>query len=135
MYRVVELRLFSSAVKNNCLGLELEFFKMEPNTEKGERVFTQAWHQNMSQIDLVRTVLALATGAFCGILGLTSLWGLLFYIAATVVIGLSIAARMAFNTKMYTNTSLLSLVFQGMQGQAMTFVMSWTLAYSIINLF
>jgi hypothetical protein len=89
----------------------------------------------MSQIDLVRTVLALVTGAFCGILGLTSLWGLGFYIAATVVIGLSIAARMAFNTKMYTNTSLLSFVFQGMQGQAMTFVMSWTLAYSLVNLF
>ena len=95
----------------------------------------EAWQKNVSQIDLLRTVMALTMGALSGILGLTSLRGLLFYVAASVVVGVATAIPMGFDTKMYTNASLPNLILQSLQGQAMTFIMSWTLTYALVNLF
>ena len=102
---------------------------------EGERIFMDAWQKNMSQIDLVRTVLALVAGALSGIMGLTQWSGLISYVCVSVITGLATAVPMGFEVKKYTNTSLLGLVVQGMQGQAMTFIMTWTLVYSVVYLF
>ena len=100
-----------------------------------QRIYMESFTKNMTAIELLRTVLALVTGALCGILGLTSLWGLLFYVVSSAIVGFAIAVPMGLDTMAYTNVSLPSLVLQGLQGQAMTFIMAWTLAYALVILF
>lgn len=109
---------------------------MEGSDIRGEdRIFTEAFQKNMSQIDLIRTVLSLVTGALCGILGLQGIRGLAFFIIVNILIGFAIAAPMRHDTKLYTNVSLFSLIIQGMQGQAMSFIMAWTLSYSLVYIY
>ena len=102
---------------------------------EGMRVFADAFNRNMSQIDLIRTVLYLVLGALCGILGLTSVHGLAFYVLMSVVVGVAIAAPMGYDTKTFTNVSLFALTMQGITGQAMSFIMAWTICYALVYIY
>jgi len=106
-----------------------------PQAEGGERIIMEAFQKNMTQIELLRTVMSLATGALCGILGLTGSLGLAFYLLTSVIIGVAIAGWMSFDTKSFANTTLIGLILQGLQGQALSFIMTWTLAYSLVYIY
>lgn len=112
----------------------MESSQLQEN-EAGRRIFVDAFNRNMSQIDLIRTVLYLVMGALCGILGLTSVHGLAFYVLMSVVVGMAIAAPMGYDTKTFTNVSLFALCVQGFTGQAMSFIMSWTICYALVYIY
>ena len=107
----------------------------QPGPGGGERIILENFQKNMTQIELLRTVLSLATGALCGILGLTGSLGLAFYLLTSVIIGVALAGWMSFDTKSFANTSIFGLILQGLQGQALSFIMTWTLAYSLVYIY
>ena len=94
----------------------------------------EAMQKNMRQIDLVRIVMYMVAGGMCGWMGLTGMEGFIFYFVVSIVIGVGIGARMGFDVKKYThpNASLLTLVLGGLGSQIMSFIMFWTLTYSLV---
>lgn len=86
----------------------------------------------MREIDLVRIVMFMVGGALCGILGLTGIEGFLFYFGVSLMVGLGITARMGFRVRDYTHDgSIVTLIMGGLTSQIMSFIMFWTLAYSL----
>lgn len=90
---------------------------------------------NMRKIDSVLTVLFIVSGILAGVLGLTSLNGLLFYILMSVVSTVALLARMKFDASNYTVMKTVSLLIHGMSSQAMSFVLFWTLAYALVHIY
>jgi len=90
---------------------------------------------NARNIDLVRTILYIVAGVLCGILGLTSVEGLIFFIVISVLISNAIAISMSFNAKQYMNSTHIALWLQGMQSQAMSFIMFWCITYALVYIY
>lgn len=105
----------------------------EPGAEEMQGLIDgESLRKNMREIDLVRIVMFMVGGALCGILGLTGMEGFLFYFGVAVTVGLGITARMGFRVRDYTNDgSILTLIIGGLTSQIMSFIMFWTLAYSL----
>ena len=94
----------------------------------------EAMQRNMRQIDLVRIVMYMVSGGVAGVLGLTGMEGFLFYVVVSVVIGVGMSARMGFQASkfLHPHTNTLTLVLGGVSSQIMSFIMFWTLAYSLM---
>ena len=97
------------------------------------KINMEAMQRNMREIDLVRIVMYMVAGGIAGMLGLTGMEGFLFYLVASVMIGVGIAARMGFQVKKFLNpnANILTLVLGGVSSQIMSFIMFWTLTYSL----
>lgn len=90
---------------------------------------------NMQQIDRIRTILFIVSGIACGILGLTSLNGLLFFLAVTVFTTIAFLLKMKFDVKKYTNSSFFQFVSHGVSSTAMSFVLFWTLSFALVYIY
>ena len=68
------------------------------------------------------------------VLGLTGVEGFLFYMVVSVLIGVGMSARMGFQASkfLHPHTNTLTLVLGGVSSQIMSFIMFWTLAYSLM---
>ena len=95
-----------------------------------------AMRRNMRQIDLIRIVMFMVGGLLCGVLGFTGVEGLICYMVVSLLVGAGIAARMGFQVKKYTaDGSPLTLVMGGATSQVMSFIMFWTLTYSLAYIY
>ena len=92
---------------------------------------------NAQSIMFVRNVMGIASGVACGVLGLTSLYGLAFYLGAHVATALLLLEKMNFRVSEFVpgETSPLSFVFSGMGEQAMSFIMFWTLSFAVVHIY
>lgn len=98
----------------------------------GVNIDADAVRRNVREVDLVRIVMFMVSGALCGTLGLTGMEGFVFYMTVSMLVGFGIAARMGFQVKEYTgNGSILTLIVGGALSQIMGFIMFWTLFYSL----
>ena len=98
----------------------------------GVNIDGDAMRKNTREVDLVRIMMFLVSGALCGILGLTGMERFVFYMVVSVLVGLGIAASMGFRVKEYiSNSSMSSLIIGGATSQIMGFIMFWTLFYSL----
>lgn len=108
---------------------------MKPQDPNEAKVSMEMLSFNMRKIDSALTVFYIVIGIIAGILGLTSLKGLLFYVFMSVVSTLAILLKMKFNISSYTVMSMHGLLFHGMSSQAMSFVLFWTLAYALVHIY
>jgi len=108
---------------------------LQEQQNEGKRINVELLQKNSRQIELARIVLYMAAGLICGVLGLTGLNGFLFYLGSSCVIAGSIAVLMSFDTKRYTNESMFSLILSGLTSQIMSFIMFWTLSYSLTHIY
>lgn len=99
---------------------------------EAQRLNVDTMKRNIRQVDLARIVLYMAVGTICGVCGFTSMKGFLFYIIASLAITCALAATMGFNTKAYINETFFELFISSMSGQIMSFIMFWTLFYSLV---
>lgn len=102
---------------------------------QAQKLLPDVMRKNVRQIDLMRIVLYIAVGCIAGICGLTGLKGFMFYVASTAVVTIILAASMGFDSKTYTNESIIQIFFGNLSGQIMSFIMFWTLAYSLVYVY
>lgn len=102
-----------------------------------ERFVGRAVGKNYESVLQVRTMGALLAGVAAGVLGLTNLWGILFFVVCAAVTSFAI---MAFSCGGKANkcfpkgTPELFSVQQLLSG-AMTYILVWTVAYDAIYIF
>jgi|TARA_B110000090_G_C13021080_1_gene308048 hypothetical protein len=108
---------------------------LQEQLNEGKRINVEILQKNSRQIDLSRIVLFMAAGTICGVLGFTGLNGFLFFLGSSCVIAVATAVLMSFDTKRYTNESLFSMILTGLTSQIMSFIMFWTLAYSLVRIY
>lgn len=108
----------------------------DPNPFQSKNIFLGDMLMfNTKQLELFHIVVYMAAGTIAGILGLTGKWGLLVLIAAALVSLLALLVRMRFDTRRYTNLSVLSLGWNGLTGQCPTFIFFWTFAYTMVHIY
>jgi len=112
----------------------------------------EALQFNMKQIDVVRTLLSIVGGVLTGTLGNLMLsffhvsdfpfligcqreYGLLAFVILYFVISLSLALKMNFNVKKYTNSSIVMFGLADLQKNGLSFVLFWTLSYALIYIY
>ena len=91
---------------------------------------------NMGKISFVRTIATIAGGFTAGILGLTGLRGLAFYVLIYVVTSGLLLLRMGNKVgKLVPNASPGWFLINGIGGEALAFVLYWTLMYAMVHLY
>jgi ER membrane protein complex subunit 6 len=102
---------------------------------EAQKLVPDALRKNIRQMDLARIVLYIAVGVICGVCGFTGLQGFLFYVLSSAVITLALTAAMGFSPRTYVNETVPQLFVSNMSGQVMSFIMFWTLAYSLVYVY
>ncbi|KAI8798893.1 ER membrane protein complex subunit 6 [Biomphalaria glabrata] len=90
--------------------------------------------QNASVLEYCRTSISALSGATAGIMGLTGLWGFIFYFitAAMLSVLLLLKAGSRWNTFFVTRTVLFS---NGLLGGLFTYVLFWTFLYGMVHVY
>lgn len=115
---------------------------IDPNNTRNEdgsriKMSMEAMMGNGIQLMNFRTLcVGIVCGVICGILGLTSLHGLLFYLLSSILTDFIVVFyKMKMNTKEFTNTSFVQFYIDGLSNSAMTFVLFWTLSFAIVYIY
>ena len=97
----------------------------------------EAMQNNMNGVMYVRALMAIISGIVAGILGLTSLNGFLFYLVSHLLCSFFLLVKMNFEVKKYwgSQATLHGFAFDGLSGQAMSFILWWTLSYAMVFLY
>jgi hypothetical protein len=90
---------------------------------------------NSKKIHRFRIIMFIVGGIVCGVLGLTSVRGLIFFFGITALSSLALAAKMKFDCKKYSNLTLIQLIIQSMSSTAMTFLLFWTLSFALVYIY
>ncbi len=105
------------------------------NEEEMRNLVGENLQTNMMKYNRFETVLYIVGGIICGILGLTDLYGAIFYAVLSCIVALFIVMKMKFNTKLYANTTPMSLLLQGASNHALSFVLFWTMTYALVYIY
>ncbi|KAK3772266.1 hypothetical protein RRG08_046851 [Elysia crispata] len=90
--------------------------------------------QNASILEYCRTSMSALSGATAGILGLTSLWGFIFYFITALM--LSVALLMKAGTRWNSYFMTRSVLFSnGLLGGLFTYVLFWTFLYGMVHVY
>lgn len=90
---------------------------------------------NGAQIGRVRVLMCIVSGIICGILGLTGLQGLLFFIVSSFLTDIGLIGKMKFNLKEYTNAPVYQFLLEGLSSTAMSFILFWTLSFAVVYIY
>ncbi|XP_057381368.1 ER membrane protein complex subunit 6-like [Daphnia carinata] len=93
-----------------------------------------AIRNNAMVVEYCRTSMAALGGAAAGILGLTSLYGFVFYIFCAVAIWLLLLLKAGPHWQKYF-TSRSSLLSSGLSGGLITYVLFWTFIYGMVHVY
>jgi len=103
---------------------------------EGKNVFDMAALQsNMKSVDEIHSFMGIVSGCTAGILGLTGGIGFAFFFFTHLFVSISIMFKMKFNLKAYTQNSVTSFLFAGLQNCGMSYMLFWTLFYGLVYLF
>ncbi len=109
--------------------------QQQQDAEEMKNVAMDLLQMNKMKYSRFETVMYIAGGCIAGVLGLTNFYGLLFYIVLSCLVSFFIMLKMKFNTKLYANTTPLSIILQGASSQAMSFVLFWSMAYALVYIY
>ncbi|CAM9308489.1 unnamed protein product, partial [Ascophyllum nodosum] len=93
---------------------------------------------NARVLDFCRTSLCAVGGIVSGVLGLTGPIGLLAYLVLYVVVSLSLLVKMGtMDVSLYTSGKgrLAVFAFGGVGNFALTYILFWTLAYTLVYIY
>uniref|UniRef100_A0A023G085 ER membrane protein complex subunit 6 n=5 Tax=Ixodidae TaxID=6939 RepID=A0A023G085_AMBPA len=93
-----------------------------------------AMRHNGAVLEYCRTSLAALSGCTAGILGLTGLWGFLFYFATALALWLMLVLR-TMNTWHRFLRSRTTFLTTGLFGGLFTYVLFWTFFYGIVHVY
>lgn len=91
---------------------------------------------NMKQIEKFHIIVYIMAGIIAGILGVTGFAGLLLLLILTIISSIALVIRLGGNITKYTILpSFLNLAWNGVSSQALTFVLFWTFAYTLVHIY
>ena len=120
-------------------------FKIFPTSTPSSRATTtmglkevvyseRAVRKNAAIIDYCRTSGAAIAGATAGILGLTGLYGFVFFIVYSVLLSFMLATKAGTHWKKYFTTRR-QIWFDGVIGGLFTYVLLWTFLYGMVHVY
>eukprot|EP00055_Hartaetosiga_balthica_P004830 m.13282 g.13282 ORF g.13282 m.13282 type:complete len:113 (+) comp4131_c0_seq1:132-470(+) len=89
---------------------------------------------NNKKIQNIRTLAAIVFGVAVGILALTGLAGLAFYVVASIILSVYLYLRFSSVSSNLFKSST-ALLLDGVSGNLFTFILFWTLAYGLIHIY
>jgi len=110
----------------------------EATAGSGRAIFNgQSAQQNAMMVSDVRQFMAILAGIAAGVLGLTSVAGLLFFVGTHLLVsGAVLFVGMGGDLKKYTGKEGKgAFLVEGVQGTGMSFMLFWTLFFGVCYLF
>ena len=104
-------------------------------SEDKQHLILDVLQSNMKRIDIYESACFIAAGAIAGIIGLTNLKGLLYFIIASFVITASLGVKIKFQYHDKTNLSFPALWLNAMSSHILSFVLFWTLSYALVYIY
>ena len=97
----------------------------------------EAMGMNVRQMMMLRTVVFIAAGAICGILGFTGLLGALFYLTVGVLASVAVLVVVQFEPKKYFMVSNIGLLGWDLLNfnHILSFILFWTLSYALVYIY
>ncbi|KAL6990124.1 hypothetical protein U1Q18_052599 [Sarracenia purpurea var. burkii] len=89
---------------------------------------------NMKAVYYSRTFMSIIGGVIAGILGFTGLTGFIFYFLVMAITSVGLISKAGFSIHSYFD-SWNQIIFDGILGGLMSFVLFWTFAYDIVHIF
>lgn len=100
-----------------------------------EEVFNErAFRTNAATIDYCRTSGSVIAGAIAGIMGLTGLYGFVFFFVYSAFLSILLVAKAGTGWNNYF-TSSRALWFDGILGGLFTYVLLWTFLYGMVHVY
>ena len=100
-----------------------------------ENVYSErAIRVNSAIIDYCRTAGAVIGGVTAGILGLTSLYGFIFFIIFSMLLSVFLTLKAGTEWKKYFTTRR-QLWLDGMIGGLFTYILVWTFLYGMVHVY
>uniref|UniRef100_A0A2K5YDC7 ER membrane protein complex subunit 6 n=1 Tax=Mandrillus leucophaeus TaxID=9568 RepID=A0A2K5YDC7_MANLE len=107
----------------------------EPNpAARAKRESEAAVRGNAAVLDYCRTSVSALSGATAGILGLTGLYGFIFYLLASVLLSLLLILKAGRRWNKYFK-SRRPLFTGGLIGGLFTYVLFWTFLYGMVHVY
>ncbi|XP_028080325.1 ER membrane protein complex subunit 6-like isoform X1 [Camellia sinensis] len=88
---------------------------------------------NMKAVYYCRTFMCIIGGVVAGILGFTGLTGFIFYFLVMAITSVGLIAKAGFSIHSYFD-SWNQIIFDGILGGLMSFVLFWTFAYDFVHI-
>ena len=110
--------------------------KSRKEGQKGSEVVYSpaAMATNHNIIEYCRTSMSALSGSTAGIIGLTSLYGFIFYFFMAVALWLIIVLKVGSNWNKYF-TSRRQILTNGLFGGLTTYVLFWTFLYGMVHVY
>ncbi|GAV03133.1 hypothetical protein RvY_13608 [Ramazzottius varieornatus] len=90
--------------------------------------------QNLASVDYGRIFTALLAGSTAGILGLTGLYGFLFFFVSNGLLGLLVLQKYNVQYKPYFKK--LHMIFtHGLFNSLLTYILFWTFLYGLVHVY
>ncbi len=109
-----------------------------PEAELDEEYIGSHVKKNARVLSYCRTCCCAAAGTVTGIFGITGIWGFLSFIVCHVMVSLGLYVKMEFDLPKFTHrkgSELVFFLFEDIADLILTFILLWTLAYSLIFTF
>jgi hypothetical protein len=91
---------------------------------------------NTLAINNVRNLMTIVSGTGAGVLGLTNLSGFAFFLLVHVITSLALLVKMKFQiSECQPGSTVPTFIIDGLSGQVMSFMLFWTVAFSMINVY
>ena len=108
---------------------------VDPMDEDSKYIIMEALSSNMSQIEFARSFLSVVGGCVAGILNATNLRGLFMFISIYMTIVIGIAIRLGFDFKLYANNTFFGFMMSDLSKHGLSFVLFWTLTYTLVYIY
>lgn len=110
--------------------------RMKYRKEKGEIVAYSeaAVRHNAALLEYCRTSMSALSGSTAGVLGLSGLYGFIFYFVSAVILWLVLLAKAGTEWKKYFR-SRVSLLTSGLFGGLITYILFWTFLYGMVHVY
>ncbi|OQV22076.1 putative ER membrane protein complex subunit 6 [Hypsibius exemplaris] len=90
--------------------------------------------QNLGSLDYCRIFTALLSGSTAGILGLTGLYGFIFFFVANGVLGLFVLQKYSLHYQQYFKQCYI-IFSHGLFGSLLTYILFWTFLYGLVHVY
>ncbi|XP_063922836.1 ER membrane protein complex subunit 6 [Zophobas morio] len=94
-----------------------------------------AIRNNLSVVEYCRTSMAALSGCTAGVLGLTGLYGAVFYIFAVTSLWFMILFKAGLSNWKNYFISRKALLTNGFFGQLFTYILCWTFIYGMVHVY
>jgi hypothetical protein len=97
----------------------------------------QAMKLNESKMDKIKSYMGIISGCCAGILGLTNIFGLLFFMVCHLVVNGTILLQIQGDLETFRGRQCtkIGFVMEGIQNCALSYMLFWTLFYGLVYLF